>query len=145
MWARLTELGLGLWLLASPFVFDHPATATVLWLIDIVTGSLLVVSTVVNYRYPNRRFYLAVPVLGAFLIAAAFLSGPHPIAAARQNHIMVGLTIMMLGVVPNLALRPPEKWRAFERDTAGETRSSGETAVTTTPRGPERAARGTEA
>jgi hypothetical protein len=120
VWARLTELGFGLWLLASPFVFDHPSSATSLWITDIGAGVLLVVSTVLNYRFPSRRYYLAVPVLGAALIAAAFWSGPHPLAPARQNHIVVGLTIMMLGIVPNFALRPPDAWRAFHENSADE-------------------------
>lgn len=121
MWARLIELGFGLWLLASPFVFDGPSSATALWVIDSLAGVLLIVSTVVNYRHPNRRYYLAVPVLGAALIAVAFLSGPHPLPLPQQNHIMVGLTLMMLGIVPNLALSPPQKWSEFEGEATSRT------------------------
>lgn len=119
MWARLIELGFGLWLLASPFVFEDSSSATGLLVIDSLAGVFLIVSTAVNYRYPNRRYYLAVPVLGAALIGVAFLSGPHPLPLPQQNHIMVGLTIMMLGIVPNLALSPPQKWRTFERESTG--------------------------
>ncbi|HXV64043.1 MAG TPA: SPW repeat protein [Vicinamibacteria bacterium] len=118
MWARVTELGFGLWLLASPFVFDHSASATSLWLTDVLSGMLLVILCALNYWRPSSRSYLAVPVLGAWLIVSALLSGPHPIAPPHQNHIMVGFTIMMVGIVPNRALGPPEKWIAFEKGEA---------------------------
>lgn len=120
MWARLTELAFGLWLLASPFVFAHSTSATSLWAIDLSAGALLLVSTGLNYRFASRRWYLGVPVLGACLIGSAFLAGPHPLPLARQNDIMVGFIIMMLGVVPNRALQPPGKWASFEGSGGGQ-------------------------
>ena len=119
MWARATELGFGLWLLSSPFVFDHPASATSLWLTDLLSGMLLVILSALNYWRPSSRCYLAVPLLGAWLIVSALLSGPHPIPPPRQNHIMVGFIMMMVGIVPNRALEPPEKWSAFEKAARG--------------------------
>ena len=113
MWARITELLLGVWLLASPLLFSQ-ADELGLLLFDIGTGIVLIALAILSLVRPLSHYHAFVPILGFWLITAAFLSGPHPIPAAQQNHIMVGLVVLMLGIVPNQATRPPRKWREFD-------------------------------
>ena len=113
MWARVTELLFGVWLLASPWVFQHAGEAGGLLLFDIGTGLVLIAVAMHSFVRPLQRYHAIVLVVGVWLIGAAFLSGPHPVSPAHQNHIIVGFILLMLGIVPNQATRPPQKWREF--------------------------------
>lgn len=118
MWARLVELAFGVWLVASPFILGHRSSGTEVWLTDVTSGALLVTITALNYRDRSRPYHLLVLLLGAWLVGSAVVSGPHPLDLLRQNHIIVGLVIMMSGIVPNQAFTPPEAWRVMgRRDT----------------------------
>lgn len=117
MWARDVELCLGLWLWISPFVLRHGEDAR-LWANDLVCGTLLVLLPLLSYGRRTRRAHLLELLVAAWLVgvgwaasaAASAAEGPAP--AAAQNHVVVGLLIAMLAIVPSQASLPPEPWRA---------------------------------
>lgn len=113
MWPRDLELALGLWLAVSPFVFGHGADEHALWAQDFAGAFLLVLLAVLSY---SKRTYwahwLELPV-AAWLVGSGWWSTRgEEVAAASQNHLLVGLLVAMLAIIPNRSFQPPPGWRA---------------------------------
>ena len=54
-------------------------------------------------------------LIGVWLIAAPYFSLPRPGPALAQSDITVGLTLLMIGILPTRASEPPAPWRDFRR------------------------------
>jgi hypothetical protein len=54
---------------------------------------------------------LELPVT-AWLIAYGRIAGGIDPTPASQNHVLVGLLLAMLAIVPSMCLEPPQAWRA---------------------------------
>lgn len=117
MWARHLELSLGLWLAVSPFVFGHAPGATHLWVNDLVCAGSIVLLALLPHWRPLRRIHLLELVVAAWLVGFGRVALSDPAAgAAAENHVVVGLLIGLLAVVPSEASIPPPAWRG---DAAG--------------------------
>jgi hypothetical protein len=110
MWARVVEVMLGLWLLISPFIFGHSAGNTGLWINDLVCGFLLMTLALLSFWHPLRYAHLAIGIVALWLIAFGFFV-PYPAPPASQNHILLGLVLLMFAIIPNDANLPPPSWR----------------------------------
>ena len=110
MWARVVEVMLGLWLVISPFIFGHAATDRTLWINDLGCGFLIVTLALLSFWCPLRYAHLGIGVVGLWLIVFGFQS-LHPAPPASQNHILMGLLLMMFAIIPNDADLPPRSWR----------------------------------
>ena len=110
MWPRVVELMLGLWLLASPFIFQH-GDAGALWKNDLACGFLVITFSCMSFAKKLRRAHLATLGLGLWLASFGYFYAPHPLPGAAQNAIVVGLLLVMIGVVPSEASTPPRGWR----------------------------------
>jgi len=110
MWARHFEIALGLWLVTSPFVFAADGSRA-LWIHDFTCGAALIVVPLLCYRHAWRRAHLVLLALAAWLAGygwvLAFGGDPTP---ASQNHLVVGLLVAMLAIVPSRAATPPDSW-----------------------------------
>lgn len=111
MWARDMELMLGLWLLASPFVFAHRADAPHLWAHDLALGAAIAAIALAAHWTPLRRLHLLLLPVATWLIAFGWWATRDALAAAPQNWIVVGLVLAMFAIVPSCASDPPESWR----------------------------------
>jgi hypothetical protein len=116
MWARHLELSLGLWLAVSPFVFRFDAGAIALWWIDLGCAALIVVLSLLTYWQRARYAHLAGLAIAAGLVGHGWWSALAAPTPAAQNHVLVGLLLGMLALVPSHASRPPAPWR----DAVGE-------------------------
>ena len=119
MWARNTELMLGLWMAASPFVLRHDPGSPSLWAHDLGCA-LLVVTLSLCAHWPrlSRCHLLLLPLAGWLMAAGWWASrglGPQP-PPAFQNWILVGLTLAMLAIVPSRASAPPQSWQRIRAD-----------------------------
>jgi hypothetical protein len=112
MWARVVELMLGLWLLASPFIFRHRAGELGLWLNDLACGSIVITVALVSFWRPARHTHLLLIPAGLWLIGNGYLA-PRPPPAALQNNVLVGWLLLVFSIVPSDINRPPEAWRRF--------------------------------
>lgn len=115
MWARHFEIALGLWLVASPFIF-LPDGTRLEWLHDFILATVLIVVPLFAYRESLRRIHLLLVLPALWLIGRGWLiavtSGATP---ESQNHLLVGLVLAMLAIIPSHAARPPPAWEAGAR------------------------------
>jgi hypothetical protein len=100
MWARVIEVMLGLWLAVSPFVFRHAADNTTLWINDFACGFAVVTLALVSFWRPLRYAHLAIALVALWLIVYGFIT-PYPAPPASQNHILLGLVLVMFAIIPN--------------------------------------------
>jgi hypothetical protein len=116
MWARHLELCLGLWLLLAPLVFGYAGDASLV-ATDLVCGGAVVLLSLSTHWRPMRRAHLLELVVAAGLIAAGWLSTRAAVSPAAENHLAVGLLLVMLALVPSRASQPPASWREAFRSS----------------------------
>jgi hypothetical protein len=112
MWSRVVEIMLGCWLLMSPFLFTHPTDATALWVNDLVCGTAVILFGVFSYWGPTRQAHLLSLAVGTWLIAFAYREGFGEPSAASQNHVILGLLLLMFAIIPNDAAEAAQGWNA---------------------------------
>ncbi|MCA9108532.1 MAG: SPW repeat protein [Planctomycetaceae bacterium] len=110
MWSRVVEVVLGCWLLMSPFLFHHAGDETGLWVNDLTSGCAVILFGILSYWYPARHAHLLSLLVGGWLMVFAYFAGFGDTPAASQNHLIVGLLILMFAIIPNDADRPPSDW-----------------------------------
>jgi hypothetical protein len=113
MWARVVEVMLGCWLALSPFIFRHAADQPALWFNDLFCSLAVLTFALLSFWHPLRQAHLAICGVALWLIGFGVLASPHPAPPALQNHILVGLLLLMCAIVPNEASLPPRPWRDF--------------------------------
>jgi len=109
MWGRTVEIMTAVWLALSPFLFRVQDDAT------IVTADSLIALTIaclsgLSYWRPLRHAHLLILVAAIGLVVWGRLAGTPP-PPIHQNHICVGLFLMMIAVIPNHASLPPRAWQ----------------------------------
>lgn len=109
MWGRIIEIMTAVWLALSPFIFrvqDQPRTVA----IDSLLALALLVLAGLSFWKPTRQAHLGILALAVGLALYGRFSGSTPPSPWHQNHIIVGLLLMMVAVVPNHASQPPQPW-----------------------------------
>lgn len=110
MWSRVVEIMLGCWLLMSPFVFAHASDATALWINDLGCGTAVILFGVFSYWGPTRHAHLLTLAVGTWLVAFAYRHGFGEPSPASQNHLIIGLMLLMFAIIPNDAAEAPPGW-----------------------------------
>ena len=123
MWARIIELMLACWLALSPFVFRHGRDDTRLWLTDFVAASTVALLSLLSFRPALQRAHLLNILVALCLIASGALPAGSHSPAGYQNHVVLGLLLLMFAVVPSRSGDPPAAWQAFYQ-RAGHERQS---------------------
>jgi hypothetical protein len=118
MWSRVIEAMLGVWLSLSPLIFRHPDDQLWLWVHDMLLATLITTLAILSFWNPLRRAHWVLVPVSVWLIGVGFLAAPHPTPPALQNHIMLGLLLLMFAVIPNHASQPPSGWQRFEQQRA---------------------------
>jgi hypothetical protein len=57
--------------------------------------------------------HLAILPIGLYLIAITFLLAPLPPSPASQNHVVVGILLLMLAILPSHNNQIPRSWQRF--------------------------------
>ncbi len=113
MWARVVEFMLACWLAISPFIFAYPDDATFFWTTDFVTSAAIVFFALVSFYGPLKKMHLCNLLAAFYLIVLGFIFKESPLQHALQNYVVVGITLLMLAIVPTDASQQPKPWRDF--------------------------------
>lgn len=111
MWARVIEGMLGVWLLASPFIFRIPGDETTLWGLHFVLSGVVMTLAALSYVPKLRHAHLVTLVVAGAMIAYGRFAQSEP-PPEHQNLIFVGWLLVMFAVIPNHAESPPRAWQA---------------------------------
>ena len=113
MWPRVLEVGLGAWLAASPYVLGAGTRDAARLTHDVAVGGVTLLLALASMLTRFERAHLLTLGVALWLTAFGWLrfdAEPH---AVSQNHILLGLTLLMTAVLPTDALRPPRAWRRY--------------------------------
>jgi len=113
MWARKVEIGIALWLAASPFVFGYARDDVGRWVNDFGCAVLIAGAALLSHASRFRRAHLVSLAVAAWLVGLGWnlawsTENPSPIA---ENWVGVGLVLLIFAIVPSEALQPPMGWR----------------------------------
>jgi len=112
MWPRVVVVMLACWLAASPFIFGHLPHDRVSMLIDFGSAVALATFALLSFWPPTERAHVFnLPVGGGLILAGFLRSSATSVPAAAQNHIMLGLLVLMLAILPSRSNLPPRRWR----------------------------------
>ena len=112
MWARVVEVMLGCWLALSPFIFAHAANETALWGNDLFSAAAIIALALCSFWRPWQYAHLGIFGVGLWLVMSGYFA-PTPPPPASQNHVVIGLLLLMFAIIPNDASCPPDSWRDF--------------------------------
>lgn len=115
MWGRVIEILTATYLALSPFYFRAQHEPNLV-LIDSLIALLIVVLSGISFWRPTGYAHFAILLVAAGLAAWGRFAEPTPLPPVHQNHIVVGLFLMMIAVIPNEASLPPLAWRPREQD-----------------------------
>jgi hypothetical protein len=109
MWGRVVEIITAVWLALSPFIFRIQNDESLV-LVDTLLALTISILAGLSYWRPTQHAHLAILIFAVGLIVWGRFTvvPPTPI---HQNHIVVGLFLLMIAIIPNDASRPPEAWR----------------------------------
>ena len=117
MWARIVEIMLGFWLMASPFVFRLTETEPKNWVTHLSCGLAVIIFGFASYWRRTKWAHFLTLAVALWLILSGYSAG-HPAPPSAQNQIVVGLLLGMFSIVPNQANQIPAEWRKFYKDKA---------------------------
>ncbi|MEZ6090322.1 MAG: hypothetical protein R3C05_20310 [Pirellulaceae bacterium] len=109
MWGRVVEIMTAVWLMASPFVFNVQDDLFVLW-VDFGIALLISACSGFSFWGPTRHAHLLILLIALGLMVWGRMTGTPP-PPIHQNHIVVGLFLLMMALIPNDASHPPVAWR----------------------------------
>lgn len=112
MWPRTVEVMVGCWLLMTPFVFDGTAKVGDYIVNAVVSGSIVVVASILSFWDRTRLARLATLFVSLWLAAHGYFSALRPGPPAAQNEIIVGLMLLLCAVLPNEINAVPRPWRS---------------------------------
>ena len=109
MWGRVVEIMTAVWLGMSPYIFRSQGNDLIIRVDSLVSLTIIVLSGL-SYWRPTRHAHLGILVVAiALTVWGRIAELPPP--PVHQNHIFVGLFLLMIAIIPNHALRPPRVWR----------------------------------
>lgn len=112
MWPRVVEVMLGCWLAISPATFLRSQATVALWIADLLVATLVICLALASFWPPLRRAHLAIVAIALWLIGSTMLVTSYPAPPPDQNHLVVGILLLMFAVIPSHASDPPAGWRA---------------------------------
>jgi hypothetical protein len=100
MWPRVVEAMLGIWLMLSPILFGALEESQVLWG-DFVAGATVILIAMASFASRYRFAHLILIAIGVGLVLWGRLATEHPHPAWHQNHIVIGLFLILFAIIPS--------------------------------------------
>lgn len=113
MWARVIECMLAFWLALSPHIFFHEADF--LWKNDLTCAAFVLLFSLFSFHPKWPRAHLGNLFIAFWLIGLGFTSNEIPLPRALENHVIMGLILLIFAFVPTHSERPSSSWENFYR------------------------------
>lgn len=114
MWPRVVELMLAVWLALSPFVFRYgPEAPAAWWGLDFGVSVVVLAASGISFWHRARRAHLITFAAGLGLALHGYLAAGPASAPPLQNHLLTGLLLSMLAILPSQGEVPPARWVRF--------------------------------
>lgn len=112
MWARIVEIGLGFWLMMSPFIFRYAEANRGGLANDLLCGLVVIIFGFASFWNRTHWAHFLLFIVAGWLIISAYMTG-HPSPPHLQNRMIVGLLLGMFAIIPNDADKIPGGWKKF--------------------------------
>lgn len=108
MWPRISELLIGIWLVAAPAVLAYPGPASVAN--SVLSGAAVTALSLLAWLggFGHARF--GTLLISVWLGAFAYFASSHPAPPFRQSEFLAGILLAMMAIIPNRCNRPPVPW-----------------------------------
>jgi SPW repeat-containing protein len=113
------DMGLGVWLVASPFVIGYPASRPVAVIEDIIPGIFLFATScwILAIKIAPLRVNWFQALCGLWLIIGSFALLFGQLSRGALNDLIVGILVLAVNLDATSALlREPPKGRALSRE-----------------------------
>lgn len=107
MWARISEIILGVWLFASHFIFSTRLAA------DFVCSFLILLFALLSYIDRLNKMHLLQVIPAGWLLYLSYTYSTPWLPFFMQNYILIALCLLMFCLVPSRAFDHPRPWRKF--------------------------------
>lgn len=111
MWGRIVEIMTAVWLALSPFIFQVQDQPVLMWADNLIALLIMVLSGL-SYWRPTQHAHVLILLVAVGLIVWGRFGYGTPPPPIHQNHLAVGIFLLMIAIVPNEAAQPSEQWRA---------------------------------
>lgn len=107
MWARICEIFLGVWLIASHALF-HVSIG-----INFALAILIVIFAALSYIPSINKLHLLQVFPAAILLIRSYAFPSTDLPLFMQNDILVGLCLLLFAVIPSHASDHPRSWKRY--------------------------------
>ncbi len=107
MWARISELIIGVWLILSHFIFR-----TNDWE-DIAAAVLILLFASLSFIEKLNKMHLMQVLPAGWLLYIGYTYPTYILPFSIQNYILSALTILMFAIIPSHASDHPRPWKKF--------------------------------
>jgi hypothetical protein len=119
MWPRYCEIGIGLWLAASPWIFGHSTPGSPYFYKDLITGIVIIALAALSWWTPVSWAHFLTSGVAFWLGFSTWYLVERPGPGAAQNEITVAIVLLLTFMLPNHASEPPAGWQKEIERTRG--------------------------
>lgn len=112
MWARIVEIILGFWLVASPFIFPIAASDRASFINYLLCSAAVIGFGLLSFWDRTKWTHFLTLLVALWLIGFGYSAG-YPSPPTAQNQIVVGVLLGMFAIIPNRTNEMPAAWRKF--------------------------------
>jgi CHASE2 domain-containing sensor protein len=113
MWPRAVEIGLGVWLGMSPFIFRYTDDMQAWRTLDLAAAALIIGFGLLSFWRPSHRAHVVTLFVAGLLAGYSYFVIGQPAPAHAQNHLIVGILLAMLALIPSQYDKPRVKWERY--------------------------------
>lgn len=107
MWARISEIILGIWLIISHFIFSIPDGK------DFLAAFCILLFASLSYVDKLNKMHLLQILPAGWLLYMSYTYPTPWLPFGIQNHILIALSLFMFAVIPSNASEHPRPWKRF--------------------------------
>ena len=115
MWALALECLIGFWIISSYCLFTCPMENESLAMADLIAAAAVVSFALLSLIRRLDKLHLASLLVAGMLIGIGFAPPGFSSPASLQNHLIVGLILAIVCLVPCRANKPPRSWSHWYR------------------------------